>query len=74
MISLLSACYISILMGGAEDYILFPSLQQLPYLDTKHEYLWGNLQISDVVSPHLQLLLSSAPCLIATPLPIADRS
>jgi hypothetical protein len=24
-------------------------LSQLPYLDAKHEYLWGNLQIIDVV-------------------------
>jgi chloride channel 3/4/5 len=31
-------------------YDLVIELNQLPYLDYKHEYLWGNLQISDVVS------------------------
>ena len=27
------------------------SLSQLPYLDTKHEYLWGNTLVSDIVNP-----------------------
>lgn len=31
-------------------YDLVIELNQLPYLDSKHEYLWGNLQINDVVS------------------------
>ncbi|EKM81010.1 hypothetical protein AGABI1DRAFT_37258 [Agaricus bisporus var. burnettii JB137-S8] len=31
-------------------YDLVIELNQLPYLDYKHEYLWGNLQISDVTS------------------------
>ena len=30
-------------------YDLVIELNQLPYLDAKHEYLWGNLQINDVV-------------------------
>lgn len=30
-------------------YDLVIDLSQLPYLDTKHEYLWGNVQIGDVV-------------------------
>jgi chloride channel 3/4/5 len=31
-------------------YDLVIGLNQLPFLDSKHEYLWGNLQIDDVVS------------------------
>jgi chloride channel 3/4/5 len=31
-------------------YDLVIELQQLPYLDYKHEYTWGQLQISDIVS------------------------
>lgn len=30
-------------------YDLVIELSQLPYLDTKHEYLWGHLQIGDAV-------------------------
>jgi chloride channel 3/4/5 len=30
-------------------YDLVIDLLQLPFLDSKHEYLWGNLQINDVV-------------------------
>lgn len=39
-------------------YDLVIELNQLPYLDTKHEYLWGNVQINDVVS-HLFLGLGT---------------
>ena len=31
-------------------YDLVIELNQLPYLDAKHGYLWGHTQISDVVS------------------------
>lgn len=31
-------------------YDLVIDLSQLPFLDTKTEYLWGHLQINDVVS------------------------
>ncbi|KAF5354712.1 hypothetical protein D9756_005341 [Leucocoprinus leucothites] len=31
-------------------YELVIELNQLPFLDSKHEYLWGNLQINDVTS------------------------
>lgn len=31
-------------------YDLVIDLAQLPYLDAKHDYFWGSLQISDVVS------------------------
>lgn len=30
-------------------YDLVIELNQLPYLDSKHEYLWGNVEINDVV-------------------------
>lgn len=30
-------------------YDLVIELSQLPYLDSKHEYVWGNFHISDVV-------------------------
>ncbi len=39
-------------------YDLVIELNQLPYLDTKHEYLWGNVQINNVVS-HLFLGLGT---------------
>jgi len=32
---------------GIYDFII--ELNQLPFLNSKHEYLWGNLQIQDVV-------------------------
>lgn len=31
-------------------YDLAIELSQLPYLDAKHDYIWGALQINDVVS------------------------
>jgi hypothetical protein len=33
-------------------YDLVIELSQLPYLDVKEEYIWGSLQICDVVSNH----------------------
>jgi len=32
---------------GIYDFII--ELNQLPFLNSKHEYLWGNLQIQDAV-------------------------
>jgi len=31
-------------------------LSQLPYLDAKHEYLWGNLQINDVTDRGVEVI------------------
>ncbi|KAF9450421.1 hypothetical protein P691DRAFT_810365 [Macrolepiota fuliginosa MF-IS2] len=37
-------------------YDLVIELNQLPYLDSKHEYLWGNLQINDVTSQDVDVI------------------
>ncbi|KAG6845930.1 hypothetical protein H0H87_000736 [Tephrocybe sp. NHM501043] len=37
-------------------YDLVIELNQLPYLDSKHEYLWGNLQINDVTARDVEVI------------------
>ncbi|KXN92468.1 H(+)/Cl(-) exchange transporter 3 [Leucoagaricus sp. SymC.cos] len=37
-------------------YDLVIELNQLPFLDSKHEYLWGNLQINDVTSQEVDTI------------------
>ena len=51
------------LFAYSYDFSLSPSLSQLPFLDAKHDYVWGKLQIDDVVSAPptaLRPLLTSA--------------
>lgn len=43
-------------------YDLVIELSQLPYLDAKHDYVWGPFQINDVVRPLLAPSLSSCSC------------
>ena len=50
MLSVLVAKTIADALEPKGIYDLVIELNQLPYLDSKHEYLWGNLQINDVVS------------------------
>jgi chloride channel 3/4/5 len=42
----------------AHTFVISPcSLNQLPYLDSKHEYIWGGrrvLEVADSESPHLR--------------------
>lgn len=49
MLSVLVAKTVADVLEPKGIYDLVIELNQLPYLDTKHEYLWGNLQINDVV-------------------------
>jgi chloride channel 3/4/5 len=49
MISVLVAKTVADILEPKGIYDLVIDLCQLPYLDSKHEYLWGSLQISDVV-------------------------
>jgi chloride channel 3/4/5 len=49
MLSVLVAKTIADALEPKGIYDLVIELNQLPYLDSKHEYLWGNIQINDVV-------------------------
>ncbi|KAG5639397.1 hypothetical protein H0H81_002929 [Sphagnurus paluster] len=49
MLSVLVAKTVADALEPKGIYDLVIELNQLPYLDSKHEYLWGNLQIDDVV-------------------------
>jgi len=67
MLSVLVAKTVADALEPKGIYDLVIELNQLPYLDSKHEYLWQNLQISDAVcvyyyvtSYHL-LILPSDP-------------
>jgi chloride channel 3/4/5 len=50
MLSVLVAKTVADALEPKEIYDLVIELNQLPYLDAKHGYLWGHTQISDVVS------------------------
>lgn len=49
MLSVLVAKTVADALEPKGIYDLVIELQGLPYLDYKHEYTWGNLQLSDVV-------------------------
>ena len=49
MISVLVAKTVADALEPKGIYDLVIDLSQLPHLDSKHEFLWGILQISDVV-------------------------
>ena len=49
MLSVLVAKTVADALEPKGIYDLVIELQELPYLDYKHEYTWGNLQLSDVV-------------------------
>ncbi|KAF6761215.1 voltage-gated chloride channel [Ephemerocybe angulata] len=53
MLSVLVAKTVADALEPKGIYDLVIELQQLPYLDYKHEYTWGKIQISDVVSRDL---------------------
>lgn len=44
-------CVLPLSSHATKRLIIPYRLAQLPYLDAKHEHLWGPLQINDVVSP-----------------------
>ena len=49
MLSVLVAKTVADALEPKGIYDLVIELSQLPYLDAKHDYVWGSLQISDVV-------------------------
>ena len=51
MLSLLVAKTVADALEPKGIYDLVIDLSQLPYLDAKHEYIWGAHLINDVVSP-----------------------
>ena len=51
MLSVLVAKTVADALEPKGIYDLVIDLSQLPYLDAKHEYIWGAHQINDVVSP-----------------------
>lgn len=51
MLSVLVAKTVADALEPKGIYDLVIELSQLPYLDVKEEYVWGHLQIADVVRP-----------------------
>jgi len=56
MLSILVAKTVADALEPRGIYDLVIQLNQLPYLDTKHEYIWGNLQINDVTSCDVEVI------------------
>lgn len=56
MLSVLVAKTVADTLEPKGIYDLVIELNQLPYLDAKHEYLWGNLQINDVTSRDVEVI------------------
>ncbi|KAF8633290.1 hypothetical protein AX17_004465 [Amanita inopinata Kibby_2008] len=56
MLSVLVAKTVADALEPKGIYDLVIDLNQLPYLDSKHEYLWGNLQINDVTVRDVEVI------------------
>ncbi|KAG6891476.1 hypothetical protein C0992_006207 [Termitomyces sp. T32_za158] len=56
MLSVLVAKTVADALEPKGIYDLVIELNQLPYLDSKHEYLWGNLQINDVTAHDAEVI------------------
>jgi len=56
MLSVLVAKTVADALEPKGIYDLVIELNQLPYLDSKHEYLWENLQINDVSSREAEVI------------------
>ncbi|KAG6841885.1 hypothetical protein C0991_005615 [Blastosporella zonata] len=56
MLSVLVAKTVADALEPKGIYDLVIELNQLPYLDSKHEYLWGNLQINDVTARDVEVI------------------
>ncbi|KAK7472831.1 hypothetical protein VKT23_000938 [Stygiomarasmius scandens] len=56
MLSVLVAKTVADALEPKGIYDLVIDLSQLPYLDSKHEYLWGNLQVGDVTARDVQVI------------------
>ncbi|KAJ7287466.1 chloride channel [Mycena rebaudengoi] len=56
MLSILVAKTVADALEPKGIYDLVIELSQLPYLDSKHEYLWGNLQVNDVTVRDVEVI------------------
>ncbi|TFK44756.1 voltage-gated chloride channel [Crucibulum laeve] len=56
MLSVLVAKTVADALEPKGIYDLVIDLSQLPYLDAKHEYLWGHVQINDVTSRDVEVI------------------
>ncbi|KAG6820743.1 hypothetical protein H0H93_012389 [Arthromyces matolae] len=56
MLSVLVAKTVADALEPKGIYDLVIELNQLPYLDSKHEYLWGNLHINDVTAHDTEVI------------------
>jgi len=56
MLSVLVAKTVADALEPKGIYDLVIELNQLPYLDSKHEYLWGKLQINDVTASDVEVI------------------
>ncbi|KAH0589057.1 hypothetical protein H2248_004829 [Termitomyces sp. 'cryptogamus'] len=56
MLSVLVAKTVADALEPKGIYDLVIELSQLPYLDLKHEYLWGSLQINDVTARDVEVI------------------
>ncbi|KAF8906489.1 chloride channel [Gymnopilus junonius] len=56
MLSVLVAKTVADALEPKGIYDLVIELNELPYLDSKHEYLWGNLQINDMISRDAEVI------------------
>jgi chloride channel 3/4/5 len=56
MLSVLVAKTVADALEPKGIYDLVIELNQLPYLDTKHEYLWGNVLVTDVMERHGEVI------------------
>ncbi|KAJ7251496.1 chloride channel [Mycena haematopus] len=56
MLSILVAKTLADVLEPKGIYDLVIELNQLPYLDSKHEYLWGSLQVNDVTVRDVEVI------------------
>ncbi|KAJ6586988.1 chloride channel [Mycena vulgaris] len=56
MLSILVAKTVADALEPKGIYDLVIELSQLPYLDSKHEYLWGSLQVNDVTVRDVEVI------------------
>ncbi|KAJ6593967.1 clc channel [Mycena capillaripes] len=61
MLSILVAKTLADALEPKGIYDLVIELNQLPYLDSKHEYLWGSLQVNDVTVRDVEVIRLGQP-------------
>ncbi|CAK5281533.1 unnamed protein product [Mycena citricolor] len=66
MLSILVAKTLADALEPKGIYDLVIDLSQLPYLDSKHEYLWGSLQVNDVTVRDVEVIRLDQPNTVKT--------